>query len=119
MSWRFLPWLIVIGAGLLYPVVVVAGGAPRFPTRSECARPARRDGNIDAVFGRFQTRITADRKLRDVLGLGFKGSVVELDDCGVFRVVVHGVPTLRVGADLVAEARKVGLHVTLEQGSPG
>ncbi len=119
MTRRLLPWLVLSGAALLYPLVVSADRSPRFPSRSECVHPARVDGNIDAVFGRFQRRNAADRELRHVLGLGFKGSEVEFDDCGVLKVVVHGVPTLRVGADLVAEACSVGLHLTLEQATSG
>ena len=43
------------------------------------------------------------------------GSVIESDGCGRLKVDVHGVPSLAVGRELVAEAAKVGVHATLEE----
>jgi hypothetical protein len=106
--------LLAVGP-VLYPLATGASGAPHFPTRSECAHPARAVGSLDAVFGRFFLRSAADQKQRRVLELGFSGAEIERDGCGYFKVVVHGVPNLSVGRDLVAEARRVGLHVALEQ----
>jgi hypothetical protein len=111
-----LPWAIVVGAALFYPLfVLVSSGSPRFPSRAECAPPATDRANIDAVFGRFEAANPAEARLRQVLGAGFKGSVIELDDCGLLKVVVHGVPSVRVGEALRAEAHTVGLALTLEQ----
>jgi hypothetical protein len=107
----------LLAAGpLIYPIVTGASGAAHFPTRSECAHPATAVGSLDAVFGRFFLRSAADKKQRRVLELGFKGAEIERDGCGYFKVVVHGVPNLAVGRELVAEARRVGLPVALEQG---
>jgi hypothetical protein len=112
-----LPWaMLVAAAALFYPIfVLAASGSPRFPSRAECARPATSRAKIDAVFGRFDTTTSAERRLHQVLGAGFKGSVIELDDCGRLAVVVHGVPTLEVGEELRAEARSVGLDLALER----
>lgn len=118
MSRRLLPILLVLAAAIAYPVGVVSGGAPHFPERSECVDLATKDGEIDAVFGRFDKRSIAVAKLRVVLGLGFTGSKIEGDGCGRLKVVVHGIPTLAVGRELAAEARKVGLGVTLERAAP-
>jgi len=113
-----LAWTIVVVAALAYPLAVLAGGAPRFPSRAECVRPATTDQNIEAVFGRYSTQDAADSSLRRVLGLGFSGAQIEPDGCGLLKLAVDGVPSLVVGRDLAAEARRVGLHVALERAQP-
>jgi hypothetical protein len=115
MRRRFLPWAILAAAALVYPLAVLATGVPRFPSRAECVHPATTDGSIDAVFGRFSTRAAAESELRRVLALGFKGSEVEGDGCGLLKVVVHGIPTLAAGRAFVQEAEHAGAHVSLEQ----
>ena len=111
-------WAIVIAAALLYPLVVLAGGAPRFPDRGECVHPAKEGADLEAVFGRYAERGAANAVLQRVLKVGFKGSEIERDGCGSFKVVVHGIPTVAVGRELLAEARTVGLHATLENAEP-
>ena len=108
-------WALIAIAALAYPLAVLAGGGPHFPARSDCVHPAKTDGDIEAVFGRFRNPDTAAAALGRVMKLGFKGSVVEPDGCGYLKVDVKGVPTLAVGRELAAEAEKVGLHVTLEK----
>jgi hypothetical protein len=106
----------LLAAGpVLYPVVSLAGGSPHFPYRGECVYSPSKEGPLDALFGRFAERGAATAKQRRVLQLGFQGALVEADGCGYLKVVVHGVPNLAVGRDLVAEARRVGVDVTLEQ----
>ena len=100
---------------VLYPVITVARSAPHFPTRSECVNPAKAAGAVDAVFGRFSLLAAASDKQRRVRELGFAGAEIERDGCGYYKVVVHGVPSLGVGRELVVEARRVGLQVSLEQ----
>jgi hypothetical protein len=56
VSRRFLPIALVLAAAIAYPVGVVSGGAPQFPERSDCVHLATKDGEIDAVFGRFDKR---------------------------------------------------------------
>ena len=112
-------WALIFAAALAYPLAVLAPGGARFPNRSECIHPARRDGgNLEAVFGRFAAQTAADTELARVLHLGFEGSQVEPDGCGYLKVAVHGIPTIAVGRGLVAEARRVGQHATLEEVSP-
>jgi hypothetical protein len=118
MTRRIVPLILLLAAPLLYVMVVLAGGAPRFPTRGECIRPARADRPIEAVFGRFRDRAAATRQLRRVLDVGFKESHLLGDGCGFLRVAVEQIPSLAVGRDLIAEARAVGLNPTLEQGGP-
>jgi len=105
---------LVVAVALVYPIAVVAGGSPHFPSRSECVHTAAKDGNIEAVFGRFDSTLAAQEEGKRVVHLGFKGAGPERDGCGRVKVVVHGITTIAVGRELVAEARKVGLDVGLE-----
>jgi hypothetical protein len=115
---RLLPWAILLAAVLIYPLAVTAGGSPRFPHRSECIHPATRDGNLEAVFGRYSSSTHAVPVLRRVLAAGFTGTRIESDGCGLLKVVLRGIPTLRVGRDFVAEARGEGFSPRLEQEEP-
>jgi hypothetical protein len=112
---RFVPWLVVLVVALAYPLAVLAGGGASFPTAAECVHTAHADGDLEVVFARFDSPIEAATTLERVLGAGFKGSQVEPDGCGRWKVAVHGIPTLKVGAEVMAEARSVGFHPTLEQ----
>ena len=112
---RLVPWAIVLALALAYPLAEVAGGTPRFPSRDECVRPAVEDGDIDAVFGYFDSERDA-RAVRDrALAAGFMGTEIQWNGCGRLRVAVGGIPTLKVGRDLAEEAGSVGFEVTLEQ----
>jgi hypothetical protein len=115
MKRSYVPWAILIAAALVYPLAVVATGAPSFPSRAECVHPATTDGSIDAVFGRYRARTAAEAELRHVLGLGFDGSQIESDGCGLLKVVVHGIPTLATGRAFLQEAARAGVHASLEQ----
>ena len=87
MRRRFVPWALVLLAVIGYPVAAVSGGTPHFPKRSDCVDLATKDGEIEAVFGRFDRRADAAARLELVLGRGFKGSEVEGDGCGRMKVV--------------------------------
>jgi len=117
---RLAPLIAVVAIGLAYPaVVLVSDGVPDFPDRDECARPATADGDIDAVFGYFDSEREA-AVLRDrALEVGFIGTEMSWNGCGRVRVAVGGIPTLEVGHELAEEARGVGLVVTLEQAAAG
>jgi hypothetical protein len=110
--------LLVVVAAFAYPVAVLSGGLPRFPTRAECIHPAKEGVPLEAVFGRFDHRPDAEQHLQRVLTLGFKGTQIEPDGCGRLKVDVAGIPTLDVGHDLLAEAQSVGLSATLEAAQP-
>ena len=112
---RLLPWAIVVIVALAYPLAVLAGGSPAFPSKADCMHVAHADGDLEVVFGRFESAAEATPLLQRVLAAGFKGSQVEPDGCGLLKVAVHGIPTLKVGTQVVAEARSVHLHPTLEQ----
>jgi hypothetical protein len=112
---RLAPWVIV-AAALVYPAaVLVANGAPSFPTRDDCVRPATEGRPIEAVFGRFESEWKA-RELRDrALAVGFPGTEAMRDACGRMKVFLPGIPTLEVGREFVDQAREAGFEVTLAQ----
>jgi len=112
---RFLPWAIVLVVALAYPLVVLAGGGARFPSAAECVHTAHEDGDLEVVFARLGSPTEAAAVLDRVVAAGFKGSQVEPDGCGRWKVAVHGIPTLKVGDEVITEARSVGFHPTLEQ----
>jgi hypothetical protein len=115
---RVAPWVAVAVAVVVvfaYPVATLAGGAPSFPTRDDCVRPAVTDGDIDAVFGYFDNEGEAVLVRDRALEVGFTGTEMAWNGCGRLRVAVGGIPTLEVGRDFVTEARRVGFDVTLEQ----
>ena len=112
---RFVPWAIVLAVALAYPLVVVAGGIPTFPSRDECVHPAIEDGDIDAVFGYFDSEQEAADVRDRALASGFIGTELEWNGCGRVRVAVGGIPNLDVGREFSEEARSVGFEVTLEQ----
>jgi hypothetical protein len=107
--------VVAIAVVLAYPVVNLSRGAPTFPSRDECVRPATENGEIDAVFGYFDDERAAASVRDRALAVGFTGTEMEWDGCGRVRVAVGGIPTLEVGYEFAQEARKVGFEVTLEQ----
>jgi hypothetical protein len=116
VNYRLLSIVVLVSGLVAYPAIVLAGGTPHFPRRSECihAATSANSESLVAVFGRFRDREAARNQRRRVVSLGFKGAELQRDGCGFIRVVVHGIPSVAVGRDLLAEARTVGLHPTLE-----
>jgi hypothetical protein len=112
---RLAPWLVLAGLVLVYPVVTLATGSPKFPNRDECVRPATADGDIDAVFGYFDTESDASAVRDRALEVGFVGTEMAWNGCGRVRVAVGGIQTLKVGREFVEQARTVDFDVTLEQ----
>jgi|APDOM4702015248_1054824.scaffolds.fasta_scaffold161108_2 hypothetical protein len=106
---------VVLVPLLGYPSAVLVGGAPRFPTRAECARPAGASGPVDVVFGRFDTPDAADALRDRALAVGFVGTKTLADGCGRYKVVLTGVPSIEVGREIQAEAAPVQLAPRLEQ----
>src|SRR5262245_2211021 len=112
---RLAPWLVVAGLVLAYPAYTLATGTPEFPSRDECVHPATRDGELDAVFGYFDSETEAAEARDRALGVGFEGTQLAWTGCGRVRVWVGGIPTLAVGRDFAEQARAAGFEVTLEQ----
>jgi hypothetical protein len=111
-------WAVVLAAGLIYPLVALAGGGPRFPSVQDCVHPATRDGKVMLVYGYFDSAVHAGELRERLRGLGYEHAEVESDGgCGRVRVVVHGYPDLRGADDAVAEASRVGLNPAVEDDS--
>ena len=114
-------WLVIGIAAiplLLYPLASVVGGAPRFPSRDDCVRPAVEGQPVDLVYGRFDSPYEAQKFLEErVLASGFQGTEMLPDDCGRWRVVLTGVPSIEIAEEVRAEARTVELDPHLELGS--
>lgn len=113
-------WLavaIVAAAALVYPLVMLAGGAPRFPTRDECIRPAVDGQPVDVVFDRFDDPLSAAELVDRVVSVGFTGTESLGDGCGRWKVVLEGVPSVEVAREIQSEARTVDLDPTLELAS--
>ena len=92
---RAAPWLVVAALALAYPVVTLATGGPTFPTRDECVREATAHGEIDAVFGYFDSEAEAVEVRDRALEVGFQGTEASWNGCGRVRVAVGEIPTLR------------------------
>jgi hypothetical protein len=100
-----------------YPIIVVASGAPRFPSAQECVRPVVDGHPVDVVFGRFDDP-NAAVELRDrVVAVGFTGTEMLGDGCGRWKVVLLNVPSVDVARGVQEEATTVDLATTLELGS--
>lgn len=110
-------WIVVLGAALGYPLVVLAGGTPAFPSREDCvgSAPTREEGPVVAVFGYYETKHEAEAVRDRALEVGFLGVEVERDGCGRMRVFLDGIPSLTVGREFSEQARTVDFDVTLEQ----
>jgi hypothetical protein len=118
MTARSYAWLAVPVAALAYPLGVVAGGLPRFPTRAECVHPPVAGQKLQAVFGRFERQTAAEVLFAKVRHVGFTQAAIQDDGCGALMVSVGGIPTIGVGRRFIAEARTVGLRPTLETAPP-
>ena len=87
--------VIVLVAALGYPLVVLASGSPRFPTRDECIVPAVEGQPVDLVFGRFDDPGSASDLAGRVVAVGFTGTESAPDGCGRWKVVLENVPSHR------------------------
>lgn len=105
---------IVAVSLLAYPLVTIAGGAPRFPTRAECVHAAVEGEPVNVVYGRVDSPIAANALRDRVVAAGFTGTEVIGDGCGRWEVVLQNVPSLEIARELQAETQTVGLTPTLE-----
>jgi hypothetical protein len=102
---------------LAYPVAAVAGGAPRFPTRDECAGPATTDGpDLEVVYGRFDDPRSADDLLAKLNAIGFIGADIEFDACARWKVSYEAIESLEQGEALAAQVREAGFDAQVEHG---
>ena len=100
---------------LAYPVAAVAGGAPRFPTRDECSRPATTDApDLEVVYGRFDDPRAADDLLAKLNAIGFIGAEIEFDACARWKVSYDAIESLEQGEALAAQVRDAGFDAQVE-----
>ena len=65
---------------------------------------------------RFSDSVQEASIVRDkALAVGFQGTEIQANTCGVVQVAVGGIPTLEVGRAFAEQARSVGFEVTLVQ----
>jgi hypothetical protein len=108
-------WAIVLVVASAYPLAILAGGEPRFPSREDCVHPATENGDIEAVLAYVDSEHQAAPIRARALHVGFQGAETVRDACGRVEVVIPGILTLEVGRQFAEEARSVGFDVTLEQ----
>jgi hypothetical protein len=99
-----------------YPVVLLAQGAPAFPTRDECSRPAfsDADGQHELVFAHLDSPAEAEKLCDEVVGVGFVATEVSPDGCGRWKVANDGIDSLASGEATAAEARQAGFDPRVE-----
>lgn len=107
---------------VVYPLVVVASGEPRFPGgRGECARVATADGEgeLELVFGHLSSIPAAQALEARLAAEGFQNVQVKADGCGYWKVTNDGIDTYAQGESAAAEARRAGFpaQVELDPGS--
>ena len=103
---------------LAYPLLAVADGAPRFPTRAECVQPATGDApDLDVVYGRFDDLVPAESLLADLTRVGFVGAELEVDPCGRWEVFYDGIETFVQGKALAEQVRAAGFEAQVEVGA--
>jgi hypothetical protein len=108
---------IVVVPLLAYPAAVVAGGAPRFPTRGDCAQPATADApDLDVVYARLDDPLAAQALLDRLTAVGFVGAEIEFDACARWKVFYDGIESLAQGEALAAEVRAAGFDARVERG---
>lgn len=102
---------------LAYPLLALAEGAPRFPSRDECVVVATGDApDLDVVYGRFDDLVTAEAVLADLTRVGFVGAELALDDCGRWKVFYEGIETFAQGQALAEQVREAGFDARVEAG---
>ena len=112
--WTFVAAAIVVVVLLGYPLVTLAGGAPRFPT-GDCARPATTDDpSLEVVYGRFDDRLAAETLLAEITEVGFIGAELKLDGCGRWKVSYDGIDSSEQGEALAEQVRNAGFDARVE-----
>jgi hypothetical protein len=106
---------VVAGLLLGYPVAVLADGLPTFPSRDECAHPAKEDGSdLEVVYGRLDDPVAADDLLAELNKVGFIGAEVEFDACGRWKVSYDAIDSLAQGEALAEQVRGAGFAARVE-----
>jgi hypothetical protein len=107
----------VAAVAVAYPVGVLAlEGAPRFPSRADCAALAAPDATEFVLVYDHRSWLPTARAVRDRLAeVGFADAEVRADGCGGWEVVNPGVQTLEQARGHIEDARRVGFEPRLEE----
>ena len=106
---------IVLVAVLGYPLVTLVGGAPRFPTRDECARAATASTeDVQVVYARLDDPVAAEELLRELDRVGFVGASVDFDACGRWKVSYAALESFEQAEALAAQVRDAGFEARVE-----
>lgn len=111
---RVLAASAVVLLGVSYATVAFAGGGTYFPSERDCVIAPVDGQPVQVVFGYRETFPEAIELRDHALEVGFLGTEASQDGCGRVRVAVGDVPSIRVGEEIVENARGVGLDPTLE-----
>jgi hypothetical protein len=113
--WTVAGAAVVVLLLLGYPLATLAGGSPRFPDRSECARVATAtDSAIEVVYGRFDEVAAAETLLADVTKTGFVGAELKLDACARWKVSYDRVDAFDQAEALAEQVRAAGFEARVE-----
>ena len=109
----------VAAVAIAYPAVALAGGVT-FPIRDACVRPAGPDtpGELELVYGRFDSQVAAEELRARVVGVGFVGTEVVADGCGRWKVTYDGVESYEAIQGTIEEARAQGFDPRVEVEAP-
>lgn len=101
---------------LAYPLLAVAGGAPRFPSRDDCVHlPSGEEAEqLEVVYGRLGDPIAAENLLAEITGTGFVGAELQLDDCGRWKVSYDSIESREQGEALAEQVRAAGFAARVE-----
>ena len=99
---------------LVYPLVSIADGKPRFPSRDACAHTAKAGDAVEVVYGRFDDPAAAEELRAKVVAVGFVGTEVAFDSCGRWKVHYDAIESFDQAQALAEEARGVGLDPRVE-----
>lgn len=106
---------VVFAAVIAYPLATLAGGAPRFPSRADCARPATAGAErVQVVYGRMDDPAAAEDVHTELDRVGLVGAEIEVDACGRWEVAYKGVESFEQAQALAEQARAIGFDARVE-----
>ena len=99
-----------------YPLLAYAQGAPRFPSRDDCARPY--DGApgepVDVVYARLDDPVSATDLLDELSRHGFIGADIAFDSCGRWVVFYDPIESVEQAEALAEQVRNAGFEARVE-----
>jgi hypothetical protein len=115
---RLLAAAVVAVPLLVFPLALLAKGAPPFPSRDDCAVAATGDApDLDVVYARLDELAAAETLLAAVTGAGFTGASIELDACGLWKVAYDPIESFAQGEELAEQVRAAGFEARVEVGA--